>query len=727
MARTRVADPLDELGELTKRQREVLELAAQGMTNAEIGARLGISKDGAKWHVGEILARLDVDTREEAIDLWRRYNDLPYRLHRIGRAMAGSAFLRWAIGGFGVTAVAVLGVVLAVLALQGSDNSKADMTPPATASSTTTPPATSTPESIDGIPVVAAHMGETTTLPAGTVLYIEGGCTGCENPARSLDRVIVGIDGEANEKPIYAIAGADNSGIGSDHTFITSIAASTNGYGLVVGVCKNGVCGRGGWKDTDRVKYFASNDGGTTWQSIGAIDGNSTVVAVESVGATTTTGLIQQRTQQSDATESSYVTLPGNHPSATTSNPDGSTWLKSGGNICQLLTGADSDEIALNTGTALMPDLPPGAHVTGAWNSPGGFAIAWTIADSTGATTYIGSMGLDDNRTPRTTGKPESAVRLERPVTFAFNGTMVDSTHALMTVGMTAREAGTAATDDTVVEPVVVDLKTGVMQPLGGYFLDRAESGDRTNILAVATGTFAEVHGTGDCLNVRAAASATAQSLGCYKDGVLLPLRGITLDADGRTWLAVTTPLNAPGWAAAEYLTPLDATPQPIGGYPASTRTGNTDVDPVLAAIESGEGEQIIAATAFSEIGCMVNPQGIGAPPTCPEGVADGTIMQVIPGGSCEGYLTPRAEYETNPIVPGIGMQLYAIYRNLPPDHAEKAFPSGDYTILYESRQGWASRVAVSGGKIVNRLFGCGETPAQVLSRPHGEFILPPK
>jgi len=57
--------------ELTERQRQVLRLIAAGKTNAEIGEALSISLDGAKWHVSEILARLDVATREEAAEWWR--------------------------------------------------------------------------------------------------------------------------------------------------------------------------------------------------------------------------------------------------------------------------------------------------------------------------------------------------------------------------------------------------------------------------------------------------------------------------------------------------------------------------------------------------------------------------------------------------------------------------------------------------------------------------------
>jgi DNA-binding NarL/FixJ family response regulator len=58
--------------ELTRRQAEVVELVARGHTNAEVASALGISLDGAKWHVGEVLGRLGVNSRAEAAIWWRR-------------------------------------------------------------------------------------------------------------------------------------------------------------------------------------------------------------------------------------------------------------------------------------------------------------------------------------------------------------------------------------------------------------------------------------------------------------------------------------------------------------------------------------------------------------------------------------------------------------------------------------------------------------------------------
>jgi DNA-binding CsgD family transcriptional regulator/Tol biopolymer transport system component len=55
--------PLDTL---TAREREVFALLRRGLTNEEIAQRLGISLDGAKYHVSQILSKLGVATREEA-------------------------------------------------------------------------------------------------------------------------------------------------------------------------------------------------------------------------------------------------------------------------------------------------------------------------------------------------------------------------------------------------------------------------------------------------------------------------------------------------------------------------------------------------------------------------------------------------------------------------------------------------------------------------------------
>ena len=54
-------------GQLTAREVEVLELIAQGLSNKEVGKSLGITEETTKVHVRNIMEKLDVDDRTEAV------------------------------------------------------------------------------------------------------------------------------------------------------------------------------------------------------------------------------------------------------------------------------------------------------------------------------------------------------------------------------------------------------------------------------------------------------------------------------------------------------------------------------------------------------------------------------------------------------------------------------------------------------------------------------------
>lgn len=61
--RTPRTSPYDEL---TEREREVLELVAEGLSNAEVGERLGLAEKTIKHHMTNILGKLQVRSRVEA-------------------------------------------------------------------------------------------------------------------------------------------------------------------------------------------------------------------------------------------------------------------------------------------------------------------------------------------------------------------------------------------------------------------------------------------------------------------------------------------------------------------------------------------------------------------------------------------------------------------------------------------------------------------------------------
>ena len=119
---------------VTPRQRQVLDLLVHGKTNAQIADELGISLEGAKWHVREVLEVTGAGSREEAAELWRTENGLPRRFARMSWGVATAA----ALAGL----AAVLAAVVFVLVNRGDDGKELREPTPEPAPSVT-PPATS--------------------------------------------------------------------------------------------------------------------------------------------------------------------------------------------------------------------------------------------------------------------------------------------------------------------------------------------------------------------------------------------------------------------------------------------------------------------------------------------------------------------------------------------------------------------------------------------------------
>ena len=63
--------------DLSEREREVLELLAEGLSNSEIAARLVVSVAAVKYHVSSILSKLGTTNRTEAVALALQHSLLP--------------------------------------------------------------------------------------------------------------------------------------------------------------------------------------------------------------------------------------------------------------------------------------------------------------------------------------------------------------------------------------------------------------------------------------------------------------------------------------------------------------------------------------------------------------------------------------------------------------------------------------------------------------------------
>jgi len=65
------------LGALTPREKEILSLMAQGMSNKQIAHHLYIGIGTAKWHINNIYGKLHVKRRSQAVAQARKLGLLP--------------------------------------------------------------------------------------------------------------------------------------------------------------------------------------------------------------------------------------------------------------------------------------------------------------------------------------------------------------------------------------------------------------------------------------------------------------------------------------------------------------------------------------------------------------------------------------------------------------------------------------------------------------------------
>jgi DNA-binding NarL/FixJ family response regulator len=65
-ARIRWREPIERINLLSSREREVLDLIGDGLSNHAIAVRLNLADRTVKTHVGKILAKLDVQSRLQA-------------------------------------------------------------------------------------------------------------------------------------------------------------------------------------------------------------------------------------------------------------------------------------------------------------------------------------------------------------------------------------------------------------------------------------------------------------------------------------------------------------------------------------------------------------------------------------------------------------------------------------------------------------------------------------
>ena len=227
----------------------------RGRTNSEIGQALGISLDGAKWHVSEVITKLGVDSREEAAEYWRVHNGLRPRFSRAVRGfLLGMAWPKLAVTAVLVLVAAAGGALfIAVLGSAGPSTNQ-----PAAAGSTTATAAAPSPTgaadaggAIRGVlatltPIPLPNTAQISAAPGGVVWAVVAG----QVLFRSTD------DGTTwEQRPVPAIQGRDAPG--GDVSFVDG----QHGWDLVPG-------SPGTQCQAQSIGLWRTGDGGATWEPV---------------------------------------------------------------------------------------------------------------------------------------------------------------------------------------------------------------------------------------------------------------------------------------------------------------------------------------------------------------------------------------------------------------------------------------------------------------------------
>lgn len=529
----------------TPRQREVLDLLLRGHTNTQIAERLGISLDGAKWHVSEIITRLGVDSRDEAAEYWRAHNGLRLRFSRMVHGLFSSGVLKWgaATAFVGGAVVASVMVVVALRETGGDETDRSagnppngDVTQPDTTQPNPAPTTVAGPvftgETINGVQVQKL----TFTTPGGfgqpMSAIIEKGCWGCDGPTEAIERVSLEISGQTRTEQLFRPASG----------YISSSYFDPAGKQHYLTVCSRGYCGGVGQISADaQTTIYRSLDGGVTWQALETTDGGVRVVANTQQGPllsasfpTEGSGPAEPQFRLLGSTavirppagmEPAYDSL-GNQLIGWRSS-DGRTLLRMDGS--RLLTIPDLSQL-------FAPDSR--VRILGVHDN-GDAVVAW---EGEGPQSYTGVFE---------SGKLKSV--FVGAATLALGGWNTNFGFG------NVRLPANGSTTGTPLYPAVIDFATGQVQVLELYgpVGSDAYAGQRNYVRWVSSGRNFRVKATGDCLNVRESPSTGAKSLGCFVDGVLL---GDVAGSDGEeqaggiTWWKVATPGGEQGWASSEFL-----------------------------------------------------------------------------------------------------------------------------------------------------------------------------
>jgi len=159
------------------------------------------------------------------------------------------------------------------------------------------------------------------------------------------------------------------------------------------------------------------------------------------------------------------------------------------------------------------------------------------------------------------------------------------------------------------------------------------------------------------------------------------------------------------------------------------TRTTMEEIDTILAAVNSNDKQKLTDLFSYTTIACKTIVNGLGGPPPCREGEAEGTLVEVLPVLSSEGTYLHQDEISNWPGLDVAG--LYAVYQVSESAYSDENFPKGDYAVILvgkENQPGIVLQIKNRGIVRIDYILDDAPDALQtVLERDAEQVILAPK
>lgn len=438
-------------------------------------------------------------------------------------------------------ALFVMLVLTLAAACSGASKPKATPAPKLSAGASSPAPAlvTPSPTPADGLPQpLVLKPGDPVPFPQGVVVYARDPVW--EGPTNAIRRYYRSPDGIFHDEILLQSIWSEDD---EQTRAISSAAWSSSGSDLAVTLC-HGTC-YGGWQP---ITVAASRDGGITWDSLGDRADGGWVQATQAGSALL--GTPETRGTGNLVELPGGVTFPvdgykANDEIRTLQGSSGlqlTLWQYGERTVRQAASSLPLTSLPVPQQYQIfgVSPIPAADHSLRLW-------VYFGVVD--GAEHYEGVLDP-------ATSHWQYLFKLsqESGITSLWISGWLDSHTAVARASFMRSAVGASPPDWDTGLPALVDVRTGVVSPIEEFLSFAPGKAGGPAPFAIAKGTFLQVTGAGDCLNVRSEPGLTAPVVHCYADRVLLARESGQRSADGVTWQEVRLPTGEHGWASSEFL-----------------------------------------------------------------------------------------------------------------------------------------------------------------------------